>query len=113
MGCFLSGIGVLSIIVGLSIVWSGPPAIQQIVGILFLGFGFVIIGLGGVVTAINDVSSILDRRLAIPQDPVVPTAEKESEPAAPVRDRERLIMQAQEDRARLLSRVRRLMGFRR
>jgi len=31
---------------------------------LSIGFGFVVIGLGGVVTAINTVSSILKRRLA-------------------------------------------------
>jgi hypothetical protein len=40
------------------------------------------IGLGGVVTAVNDVSSILERRLTIPQEPVAPDAEKEKPPPA-------------------------------
>ncbi len=71
MGCFLSGIGVLAIIAGALSVTNGPTVLQEIEGVLCLGFGFVIIGLGGVVSAINDVSSILKTRLPSPQEPVV------------------------------------------
>ncbi len=70
MGCFLSGIGVWAIIAGALIVGNAPTAIQEIAGILCLGFGFVINGLGGVVSAINNVSSILKTRLPSPQSRV-------------------------------------------
>ncbi len=53
MGCFLSGIGVVAIVAGLLIFRS-----VEIEGLLLLGFGFVIIGIGGIVTAINDVYSV-------------------------------------------------------
>jgi hypothetical protein len=69
VGCFLSGIGILAILGGLLILGHAPNAIQETEGILSIGFGFVVIGLGGVVTAINTVSSILKRRLPIPDEP--------------------------------------------
>ena len=68
MGCFLSGIGILAVIAGLLIFARASTVIHEIEGILSVGFGFVIIGLGRVVTTINEVASILKTRLTHPQD---------------------------------------------
>jgi hypothetical protein len=69
VGCFLSGVGVLAVFAGLLIFGAAKTVIHEIEGVLFIGFGFVIIGLGGVVTAVNDVHSILKTRLTIRQEP--------------------------------------------
>ena len=72
--------------------------------------------LGAVVNAIKDVSSILKERLTIPQEPVVPPVVNESSALSHEmqarQDRETLLVQAQQDRARLLSNVRQFLGLR-
>jgi hypothetical protein len=68
VGCFLSGIGILAVLAGAFVFARALTVNNEIEGILSVGFGFVIIGLGGVVTAINNVTSILKRQLTNGRD---------------------------------------------
>ena len=63
MDMFLYIIGTFSIIVGVVILKNAPTALQEISGLLSIGFGSVVFGLGGVVAAIKGVSSLLKARL--------------------------------------------------
>jgi hypothetical protein len=58
---FLHIVGVFAVVVGVFIFANAPTSVQEIEGLISIGFGSVVFGLGSVVGAVRDLSSRLRR----------------------------------------------------
>jgi hypothetical protein len=58
-GVFLHLSGAFAVVVGVVIFTNAPTSIQEIEGLVSIGFGSVVFGLGSVVGAVRDLSSRL------------------------------------------------------
>jgi hypothetical protein len=74
LGVALSIFGLLAVFAGITVLAQAKFALQDIDGILCLGFGFVLIGLGSVIGAINaGASKVMKRLEALEELPIQST----------------------------------------